>query len=74
MLGASALDLIEKLLVFPPYARLQAADALQHAWFTAEPLPAATAVIVEYLACSRNAIAATVNVAPLLANAIESPL
>jgi hypothetical protein len=40
--GASslALDLLSQLLVFDPARRLTAPEALRHAWFSSDPLPA----------------------------------
>lgn len=36
---SSVLDLIERLLVYPPENRLTAAAALAHRWFIAHPAP-----------------------------------
>ncbi len=33
----SPLDLIHRLLVYPPERRLQSADALNHPWFVSDP-------------------------------------
>lgn len=35
-MAATPLDLIHRLLVYPPEARLRAADALRHPWFVGE--------------------------------------
>ena len=35
-MAATPLDLIHRLLVYPPEARIRAADALKHPWFISE--------------------------------------
>ena len=38
-LSAQGVDLLEKLLQYDPVKRLTAAQALEHAWFSEEPVP-----------------------------------
>ena len=68
-----ALDLIEKLLVYPPAARLQASEALAHRWFQSEPLAASSATITEFLVASKATLSSHTNITPLLWHPMESP-
>jgi len=49
--GAETVDLLERLLTLDPSRRITALDALDHAWFWTDPLPAdpKAYVITHYL-------------------------